>query len=388
MIVVQSVYEADGRPRVLFQANGIKLQRVRRTRSFTDLDSIMSTPLNGRARTLRLTAIGLGVAALGAGFAFTAGWIGPDRLTPKRIVDTFEAQAGHYPGYRKNHAKGLCVSGYFESSGQAAELSSARVFAQPRVPVIGRFAIGGANPHSADASVATRSLAVEFTTDDGQRWRSGMNTPPVLAVNTIEGFYEQVLAMTPVPATGKPDPARLQAFFAAHPESAAFRQWVKGYTPSDSFASSAYHSINAFRLIDAKGTPHYVRWKLQPLTPFSALPAQVEDPNYLQNDLRKRLTEGPLRWNLLLTLAEPGDAVDDPAQPWPEQRRQVNAGTVVIEQVDAAEQGACRDLNFDPLILPTGIEPSADPILAARSAAYSESFNRRSREAAHSGVQP
>jgi len=61
---------------------------------------------------------------------------------------------------------------------------------------------------------------------------------------------------------------------------------------------------------------------------------------------------------------------------------------LVIEQVDAPEQGACRDLNFDPLILPSGIQASDDPILAARSAAYSESFNRRSRESLGTGAQP
>jgi catalase len=87
-----------------------------------------------------------------------------------------------------------------------------------------------------------------------------MNNPPVLAVSTPEAFYDQVLASTPVPATGKPDPARLQAF-AAHPESAAFRQWAAGYKPSDSFASTAYNSINAFRLIDAHGNKHPVRWR-------------------------------------------------------------------------------------------------------------------------------
>lgn len=348
----------------------------------------MSTPLHGRPRALRLAAIGLGLAALAAGFAYTAGWIGAERLSPKRFIDTFEDQAGHYPGYRKNHAKGLCVSGYFQSSGAAAKLSTARAFSQARVPVIGRFAIGGANPHSADASVPTRSLALQLSSDDGQLWRTGMNTPPVLAVGTPEAFYQQVLAMTPDPATGKPDPARLQAFFAAHPESAAFRQWAKDYKASDSFANSSYNSINAFALIDAAGNARFVRWSLLPQTPFAALPAQVDDRDYLQHDLRQRLGQGPLRWTLQLTLAEAGDAVDDPSQPWPAQRPTVNAGTLVIDQVDAAEQGACRDLNFDPLILPSGIRPSADPILAARSAAYSESFNRRAREAAQLGARP
>lgn len=348
----------------------------------------MNSPLHGPAKALRLAGIGAAMLALGAGFAYAAGWIGSPELTPQRIIDTFEAQAGHHPGYRKNHSKGLCISGYFQPSGQAASLSTARAFSQARVPVIGRFAIGGANPYAPDTAIAVRSLAIQLSTDDGQTWRTGMNNPPVLAVSTPQSFYQQVLASTPDPATGKPDPARMQAFFAAHPESAAFRQWAASYKPSDSFANTQYHSINAFRLIDASGTAHPVRWQLEPQTPFAALPGQVEDTLFLQHDLQQRLAQGPLRWTLRLVLADPGDAVDDPAKPWPAERRSIDAGSLVIEHVDAPEQGACRDLNFDPLILPSGIEPSADPILAARSAAYSESFNRRSRESLGTGAQP
>lgn len=348
----------------------------------------MNSPLHGPAKAVRLAAIGAVMLAAGAGFAYAAGWLGESRLTPQRIIDTFEAQAGHYPGYRKNHAKGLCVSGYFQASGQAANLSTARVFSQARVPVTGRFAIGGANPFAPDTGIPVRSLAIELSTDDGQVWRTGMNNPPVLAISTPQGFYEQVLANTPDPTTGKPNPASLQAFFAAHPESAAFRQWAAGYKPSNSFASTQYHSINAFHLIDAGGARHPVRWQLEPQTAFTALPTQIDDKQFLQHDLQQRLAQGPLRWTLRLVLAEPGDAVDDPARPWPAERRSVDAGTLVLEQVDAPEQGACRDLNFDPLILPRGIEASADPILAARSAAYSESFNRRSRESLSTGARP
>jgi catalase len=39
-----------------------------------------------------------------------------------------------------------------------------------------------------------------------------------------------------------------------------------------------------------------------------------------------------------------------------------------------------RDINFDPLVLPNGIAGSDDPLLSARSAAYSESFTRRESE--------
>lgn len=40
----------------------------------------------------------------------------------------------------------------------------------------------------------------------------------------------------------------------------------------------------------------------------------------------------------------------------------------------------CRDVNFDPVVLPSGIELSDDPLLRARSAAYATSFTRRAGE--------
>ncbi len=47
-------------------------------------------------------------------------------------------------GFRRNHAKGVCVTGWFESNGQAAVLSKAAVFKPGRIPVVGRFALAGA----------------------------------------------------------------------------------------------------------------------------------------------------------------------------------------------------------------------------------------------------
>jgi catalase len=67
---------------------------------------------------------------------------------------------------------------------------------------------------------------------------------------------------------------------------------------------------------------------------------------------------------------------------WPAQRCQVKVGTLSLVSMEPQAEGACRDLNYDPLILPSGIAGSDDPILAARSAVYSQSFNRREREIA------
>jgi catalase len=52
----------------------------------------------------------------------------------------------------------------------------------------------------------------------------------------------------------------------------------------------------------------------------------------------------------------------------------------MINHTEGEAPGNCRDVNFDPLVLPSGIEPSDDPLLSARSAAYSTSFTRRAGE--------
>ena len=66
--------------------------------------------------------------------------------------------------------------------------------------------------------------------------------------------------------------------------------------------------------------------------------------------------------------------------PWPDDRDQIDVGTLTIDHAEAEALGNCRDINYDPLVLPSGIEPSDDPLLGARSATYSESFTRREGE--------
>ncbi len=77
-----------------------------------------------------------------------------------------------HPGFRRNHAKGVGVSGYFESNGRASRLSMAVVFRADRVPVLGRFALAGGTPDAADAVETTRSMALQFLLPDGEEWRT------------------------------------------------------------------------------------------------------------------------------------------------------------------------------------------------------------------------
>lgn len=336
-------------------------------------------PLSGIARLLRLGAIGVVVAAAAGVFAWVNGTLDPRRLTPARVVDTFEYNNGEHPGYRRNHPKGVCVSGYFQSNGAAAALSRAQVFNEGRTPVTGRFALPSGSPYSPDNAAPIRSLALRFMQADGQQWRTGMNSMPVFAIGTPEAFVDLLKAQAPDLATGKPDPAKVAAFFAAHPESGPFREWVKTAKPSASYVTETYSGLNAFYLVDAQGTRQAVRWSVVPQQ-HDGDPRPGQGDNYLEQDLQQRLAQSEQRWDLVFTLAEPGDPTNDASKPWPAGRRTVNAGTLVLDSSQPQLSGSCRDINYDPLVLPSGIEGSDDPLLAARSAAYSASFRRRAGE--------
>ena len=107
--------------------------------------------------------------------------------TATEIVNQFQKNGGVYPGYRRNHAKGVCISGYFKSSGKAARYSVAQVFALgQQTPVIGRLSIPGTNPYAWDGSTPIRGMALELTQANGEQWRTAMNGVPVFPVATPE----------------------------------------------------------------------------------------------------------------------------------------------------------------------------------------------------------
>ena len=326
--------------------------------------------------------------AFAGAFAYTSGILTPDRLDVVRLTDALEASGSLHPGYRRVHAKGVCFSGRFVGSASAASVSKAAVFDAGVVPVIGRFAHGTPDPNAPDFSNDVRSMALRLRSPTGEEWRTGMNNTPGLPVSDTRAFYEQLVAARPDPRTGKPDPAKMAAFLSDHPETEAYLAKAKDKPLASGFANDTYNSVNSFTFVDAEGNRRLVRWTMRPRSPFVTLSPEArarKSPNYAFEEVAADVGAGPLRWRLIATLAGEGDR-PRAAELWPATHRTVDMGELTIDRIEDEASGNCRDLNFDPLVLPAGIEPSDDPLLYARSAAYSESIRRRAGEGRPEGA--
>jgi catalase len=158
---------------------------------------------------------------------------------------------------------------------------------------------------------------------------------------------------------------------------------IKTRLAAAGFVDSTFNSLDAFRLVDAGGRSTPVRWAAVPLEPppaEAAASAPSSGKNYLFDDLIARIRQHPLKWRLMITVGQAEDPTADATLPWPPERAQIDAGTVTLDTVSSEDGGPCTDINFDPLVLPPGIEPSDDPLLSARSAAYARSFTLRAAE--------
>jgi catalase len=327
---------------------------------------------------------GTGIVVLGAAgvFLYLGGWFNPGALTPARFANGFERVDGIHSGFRLNHAKGVCVNGSFESNGRGTRLSKAVVFKAGRVPIIGRFSLAGGNPYVADAPEMVRGLGLLFKLPDGEEWRTAMINTAVFGVNTPQAFYDRLIATQPDPKTGKPDPEKVAAFLASHPETVQATKIIQSHPASSGFDNSTFYGLNAFWFVDGSGISTPVRWSMVPEQPSVAADtaAAQGDKNYLFDALIASIHQHPLRWRLIITIGQATDPTNDATIPWPDTRERVDVGSLTLDNVESDYNGPCRDINVDPLVLPEGMAPSDDPLLSARSAVYSQSFTRRAGE--------
>ena len=296
--------------------------------------------------------------------------------SPTELVDALNGVFGKHK-VRASGAKGFCVVGQFEAASSAAAITRAGLFqTDKRTPVIGRFSLGGGNPKAPDNAKSVRGIAVRAT-DGNERLEWVFVSAPHFFAQTPEQFVNFLKARTPDPATGKANPETVAAFSKANPATTKQGAYLNSQPVPASFGTVPYWSTNAFIATNASGKTQALRWRFEPMAGSLGLTddeAKAKGPDFLRPELTERLTKGPVVFNVIAQLAQPGDQLTDPTEPWPADRAEVNMGRLVIDRIT---DQACDTETFLPTVLPAGLAPSADPVLNARAGAYAESLGRR-----------
>jgi catalase len=300
---------------------------------------------------------------------------------PFALVDAFNKLSnGPHPGFRANHAKGVMVEGTFTPSPSAASFSKAPQFLKS-VPVLARFSdpTGVPTLPDADPNASPHGFAIRFTLPDGGLTDIVSISANSFPVATPEDFLAFLQAASQSgPEAAKPTP--VETFLGTHPAALKFVSTPR--PPPVSFGTLAFYGVNAFKFTNAKGVSHFARYQIIPVAGEHALSdadAKKADPNYLMDELPQRLARGPVKFRLLAQVAKDGDSINDPTVVWPPDRKLVSLGTISLTKMVKDQVAAQKAIMFSPLNLQPGIEPSADPVLLIRPAAYGVSFSQRIR---------
>jgi catalase len=303
-----------------------------------------------------------------------------DQVSADQVVGAIEKQFGVTQGQRRNHINGVCVAGSFAGDKSIQAYTTSPLFSGKTIPVIGRFSLAGGSLKIPDTARNPRGMALEFELPQIKVQHFTMLNVPVFGAATPQSFYDGVLANTPDPATGKPDPEKQAAFKASHPDARALGEYLAKNNPVVSYANSDFYGIHTFKFINKAGKTTLVKWRFVPQDGVKRLSDEelkTASARFLDDDIMARTKAGPVRWDMILTIGEPTDEQTNPTVYWPTDRKQIKAGVLALTSASPQQGGACEKINFDPLVMAQGIAPTNDPVLLFRSPAYADSYAKR-----------
>ena len=287
------------------------------------------------------------------------------------LIAQLDAIFGEHPGFRPAHAKGALLSGVFTPAPGATSLTRAPHIKRASTQVSVRFSNSTGLPlvPDNDPNANPRGMAIRFHLAEHTHTDIVSHSTDGFPTHTGTEFLEFLRAL----ASGK-----IEAFLGAHPKALSFVQTPKP-APS-SFARETYFGVTAMRFANSDGETRYGRYRIVPEAGndhLSDAAAKSLGPNYLFDELAKRIATGPLAFNVFVQIAGRDDVVDDATMHWPEDRPLLELGRVVLNAHVPENDTAQQHIIFDPIPRVEGIEPSADPLLELRAAIYLLSGRRR-----------
>ncbi|MDD1141068.1 catalase KatB [Pseudomonas sp. TNT2022 ID233] len=315
----------------------------------------------------------------------TAGANGPVLLQDVQLIQKLQRFDRERIPERVVHARGTGAHGTFTTTNDLSDLSKAKVFTAGQVtPVFVRFSAVVHGNHSPETLRDPRGFATKFYTADGNWDLVGNNFPTFFIRDAIK-FPDMVHAFKPDPRTNLDDDSRRFDFFSHVPE--ATRTLTELYSNSGTPASYREmdgNSVHAYKLVNAKGDVHYVKfhWKslqgIKNLDPQQVVQVQGRDYSHMTHDLVTNINKGNFpKWDLYIQVLNPQDLSKfdfdplDATKIWPGiPERKV--GQMVLNRNPANVFQETEQVAMAPSNVVPGIEPSEDRLLQGRIFAYAD----------------
>ena len=295
-------------------------------------------------------------------------------MDPREAIDRIAAGQGAPPGHRVLHAKGHFYSGTFNASPEATALCRAGHLQGESVPVLVRWSHGSGRPDANDEMPFVRGMSVSFVLPDGTSTDLLGQTVPRFPVRTPEDFVR----LTEITR----DRRELARFLATRPRTAlalATNARLHALAPPKSYAEATYFPVHAYRWLSLSGHGTWVRYRLSP-RPGPRPAGKFSGRERLREEILARLQQGPVAFDLVVTVAAAKDDPHNPMSVWRGSREFV-AGWFEITTPEDDHEAEGDLVVFDPTRVVDGIELSDDPILKFRPAAYAVSIERRTPHA-------
>jgi catalase len=298
---------------------------------------------------------------------------------PQQIADVMsQLNGGVHTGFRFAHAKGVVLTGTFTPAKGATSISRAAHLRGPAVPVTARLSDGTGVPQINDdnENASPRGMAIRFALPGGASTDIVANSHNGFFVGTGEDFLAFLKAIAATSPT-TPHPTPIEQFLGSHPR--ALKVVLDSRTLPSSFARLGFFGNNAFVFVDSAGTRRTGRYQILPVAGIKHLGSTAAklSPNYLFDELSHRIARGPIKYRLLVQLANPGDQTNDGSIVWPDDRKRVELGTISLTTIAPNNAELQRSLTFNPIFITDGIQLSDDPFVPLRSAVYALSVAHR-----------
>ncbi|KAF8972876.1 hypothetical protein BGZ46_009984 [Entomortierella lignicola] len=325
--------------------------------------------------------------------SLTAGEFGPILLQDFHLIDKLTHFERERIPERVVHAKGAGAHGHFEVTASLSHLTSAKFLQEigTKTPIFTRFSTVGGERASSDSIRDVRGFAVKFYTEEGNWDMVGINTP-VFWIRDPLKFPDLNHSQKRHPRTNLKDHDMFWDFLSLtheslHQVTVLFSNRGTPY----SFRHMHGFGTHTFRLVNAQGISHYVKWHFktdQGIKNHSAEEAALLDgtnPDSSTEDLFDAIERGEFpSWSVCIQVMTEEQAssyrwnIFDDTKIWPHADFPLQKiGKMTLDRNPNNYFAEVEQAAFSPSFMVPGIDVSNDRILQGRLFSYPDTQRHR-----------